>query len=639
MQNHTNCEVQMGNIGLKQGVQGMNSGLKLGLYGGVAVAGLMLAGAAVAGDLVVRSGQTEGPQYLSNSGDTLLIEQGGTVSTIFMNNSSQTAANNGSITTTVADADGISSNSPNAQISSSGSITTAGFGGNGIRSSGESANITNSGIITTAGDEGHGIRSGGESANITNSGIITTTVGASHGIRSSGESANITNSGVIITAGVGGHGIRSSGESANITNSGTIISQNENAIFMRSTDATLNLLAGSAIQGGIVFGDVDSATLNIGPGLNTALTLGGIPDTVNVNGMVYTDASNAVLQGNLLAVVDVTGFAATDEILTDMTRSITGSVEAHLAAQRSCHHDGRVAMGDMSVTPVADLPPLPMACGTGLWGTLFGGYSKLEGAPETSELEHGFGGVMVGYDMALSASTVGGVFAVFAKGEAATPNDNYSNDMTSGFGGAYVSHAAGSVFVDLSVTAGVMNNDQDRLVNNNLVAGGLETASADYDGIVFSPSMKVGFNQGLYGSTLTPSVRVRYAGLYLDNYTEKGSATNLAVGDRDVHVVEVRGELAFALATNEVESGFWHTQLKGGVDGIFNWSDDVDATLLGTDIRFAAGDEDSIVRGFGGVEAVFTSHGGTQFTSAFEVGYDSAETFSADARLGVNVPF
>lgn len=148
-------------------------------------------------------------------------------------------------------------------------------------------------------------------------------------------------------------------------------------------------------------------------------------------------------------------------------------------------------------------------------------------------------------------------------------------------------------------------------------------------------------DQGIGGSTLTPSVLVCYVGLYLDGYNESvaTSAAGLPVADRDVHVVEVRGELALALATSEVESGFWHTQLKGGVDGIFNWGDDVNASLLGNDLSFAAGDEDSIVRGFGGAEAVFTSHGGTQFTAGFKVGYDSAETLTADARMGLNVPF
>lgn len=396
------------------------------------------------------------------------------------------------------------------------------------------------------------------------------------------------------------------------------------------TGNTYNVLAGTVFEGQIDLSSPDN-TFVFGPGLNTALQFNQLPNTITTNGLPL------VVSGTTVAVVDVTGFAVTDEVLTDLTRSIAGTVETRLDARRSGHGDGRTVMGDIGITPVADLAA--PARQTGLWGSIFGGYSHLEETSQTSAADHGFGGIVAGYDMALSASTVGGLFVGFAKGDVTTPHDAFNNDMTSGFGGAYVSHETGSMFLDASVLAGVMNNQTDRLINNNVVAGGLETASADYDGVLFSPSVKVGFNQGLYGSTLTPSLRVRYAGLYLDSYSESGSSVDMDVSDRNVHVVEVRGELAMALATREVGSGNWHTRLKGGIDGIFNWGDNVDATLLGTNISFAAGQEDSVIRGFAGAEATFISYGGTRFIAGVEAGYDSADTFSADARLGVNVPF
>lgn len=628
----------------------MKTALRVKLYGGVAVAGLLLTGAALADDIVVESGPpVTATVTLPNVGDTLLIEQGGTVNTagipgVDMQNSDQTTTNAGSISTTGDSAYGIWSQGADAEVRNSGSISTMGFLAHGIFSEGANAQISNSGSISTTGINGRGIASNGADAQVSNSGSISTMGSFAYGIYSNRPNAEISNSGSISTTRITAFGIWSTVNSTNakISNSGSIISLNADAIRMEGTNATLNLLAGSVIQGGIRFTSAGTARLNVGPGLNTYHALTGVPATINVNGMALADAGNAVRIGNILAVVDPTGFAVTDEVVTDLTRSITGSVEGHLAAQRACYGDNRVAMGDMSVSPVADLPPVQMreTCGTGLWGSLHGGYSDMQATDATSGSEHGFGGLVVGYDRALSVATTGGLFGGFAKGEVTTPNEAFYNDMLTAYGGAYLSHVTGSgLFFDLSVTAGVVMNDTERLVGNNQVAGGLETATAEYGGFLFSPSLKVGVDQGIGGSMLTPSVRVRYAGLYLDGYEESGSAAALAVGDRDVHVVEVRGELALALATKEVESGFWHTQIKGGVDGIFNWGDDVNSSLLGNNLAFATGDEDSIVRGFGGAEAVFTSHGGTQFTAGFEIGYDSAETFTADARMGVNVSF
>ena len=113
-----------------------------------------------------------------------------------------------------------------------------------------------------------------------------------------------------------------------MTNSGTVISEQSYAFFLGGGNATLNLLAGSAIQGGIYFGIPESATLNIGPGLNTALTLDGIPETISIYG------APMVVQGSLVAVLDPTGFSAQDEMLTDVTRAIAGAIDGRLNAAR-----------------------------------------------------------------------------------------------------------------------------------------------------------------------------------------------------------------------------------------------------------------------------------------------------------------
>ena len=70
----------------------------------------------------------------------------------------------------------------------------------------------------------------------------------------------------------------------------------------------------------------------------------------------------------------------------------------------------------------------------------------------------------------------------------------------------------------------------------------------DYDGLFVSPSATIGTSFAMNGGSLIPSLRARYAGLFLDSYDETGSAADLSVDDRDVNVFDFRAQLAYALA-------------------------------------------------------------------------------------------
>jgi len=88
------------------------------------------------------------------------------------------------------------------------------------------------------------------------------------------------------------------------------------------------------------------------------------------------------------------------------------------------------------------------------------------------------------------------------------------------------------------------------------------------------------------------------------------------------------------------ENGSFHSALRASVDGIFNWGDDVNATLYGQSLVFVDTDESSIARGFlGGDFAFVPSAGNSALTFGFEVGYDTTEAFTAEARLGASHQF
>ncbi|TIW15542.1 MAG: autotransporter outer membrane beta-barrel domain-containing protein, partial [Mesorhizobium sp.] len=199
----------------------------------------------------------------------------------------------------------------------------------------------------------------------------------------------------------------------------------------------------------------------------------------------------------------------------------------------------------------------------------------------------------------------------------------------------YLGYDAGAHFAEAAFVAGVLQERSRRHVANNLVLGGIETARADFNGVFLSPSVTLGMRLPVTAGTLIPSVRLRYAGLFFDDYTETGSDGDLAVSRRDVNVFEARGQLALALAPVSTPSQAWQTKLRTGVDAIAQNSDDVSATLLGQDISFPAGGEQFVLRGFAGADVAAEVGAGMTLNAGFEAGYgtDNAFTVRGQARL------
>lgn len=196
----------------------------------------------------------------------------------------------------------------------------------------------------------------------------------------------------------------------------------------------------------------------------------------------------------------------------------------------------------------------------------------------------------------------------------------------------------GAHFLDASLTGGLSQFDSDRSVSTN---NGIEHAEADYDGLFIAPSITWGMGTDVgNGKTLTPSLRARYAGLFLDGYAETGLTdpqANLTVDDRNIHVLELRGELAFAMA-HESDGGVLTNTFRMGVDGSISEGGSVDAVLLGQGISFEAGNDNELARGYAGYEAAFLTDGGSSFHLGAEAGYDTDEALTLQAEAGLNIP-
>jgi hypothetical protein len=550
-------------------------------------------------------------------------------------------------------------------VLNSGSITGGNFGG--IRAT--TANVANSGTIT-GGAGSAGIVA--TTANVTNSGTITGDQGIFADIV-----ANVTNSGTI--RGSGSVGI-SSNNTANVINSGTITGGTNGIALLAGFGGVANVTNSGIITGGtaaLQF-DVNPDTLTLLPGSKIigAINLGGGGDTVNVRtgnqnltfdtlaGATVTSTLPFVVVGNRVVTIDVTPFATAGTTLGDFSRSVaamvpvfddlpatTGgaplafappSAPAPIFSPAFDHIPGLSAYAADTVAFKA--PTVTHADGTTFWARGFGG-QRIQQADGVvlRNVSNFFGGAM-GMDKAVSPNLRVGAF--IGAGSTRTSIELNSGDSESnlGFGGLYARYLWGASFLHAAVQGGGSRNGTTRNINNNLVAGGLETAKASYNGWYVSPELTLGHRIALghvLGAQhiLTPSVQVRYLYGSFGSYTETGSTANLTVNDQTVQTLEERAEFKLTRSTllNPYSALLIH--LTGGALGVQRvGGNTVNAVLLGQAIPFATPGKDDVWGGFGGLGMEFR-HANVAMFGAAEYLALNDDSSVVSGKAGLRVAF
>ncbi|MFN3169480.1 MAG: autotransporter domain-containing protein [Hyphomicrobiales bacterium] len=478
--------------------------------------------------------------------------------------------------------------------------------------------IINAGIVTS-GDEAIEVGIGNT---ITNSGTL---ISGGEGIQANSNNV-ITNTGTITSD---DEGIRvQSGNT--ISNSGTVISTNDDAVDFRGSNNILRLLAGSALQGNLALRNATN-TLIIGPGLNTALGFTGDP-TIQADGLPFVVVNDTVY------VVDVTGFSVHDEMVGDLTRSVGRSLEDRLSAARQGEESDALSALALGYAPMAPVMGIAETPSNGFWASGLGGYRSQDGGTTTLDFETRFAGALGGFDTMVAPETRLGVFGGLSFADVDTGVVGQELSASSVFGGLYLGQDLGHYTLDASLTAGWTDFDSERRVASNAVVGGIETARASYGGAFISPALTLGTDFSVGTGTLSPSMRVRYAGLFLDSYTETGSAANLTVGERAIHIFEAGAELTYALAALDTGAGVFEQSFSVGVDGTLVEGDAVSATVVGQALSFNA-ETDDTVRGFLGYDVAIAMTERTSLSVSAEAGYDSNGALTLDGRAGLSLAF
>ena len=597
---------------------------KISLRGCVALATLLLPGIGRAQDFVIHNGQTAGNQLMVGAGDVGIIEAFGTIDghtddvhAVDMAGDGQRFENlaGGFLLQTGDRAAGIFSDGLGAEIANSGLIVTSAAPAYGIVTLGNDARVTNNGMIETLGPAATAIVSAGGNALVRNDGTLRASGPGASGIILDGADGVFVNRGLIETTDVGSSGILvgDDGDGTIISNSGRIItsldpSSEAIGIGFGADDVTLELLAGSVIQGQLNVAGTNSH-INIGHGINTSLTFDLF------NSVTLDTAENPyATRGGLLAVVDPTAFASFDEILTDVSSGFAGALENRAASLRQGVR------------------------GNEAWIKTVNGYREQPINHSSAGFTNLLTGIVAGVDTDVSFATRAGVFAGFSVGEMEANTRSQTLDYQNFAAGAYSHFGAEQVFLDFSVTGGVVNFNSERQLLNNLVLGGIEHATADLNGGWISPAATAGVHFAAGSNVVTPSLRARYAGLLLEDFGETGSAANLRVSGNNSHIVELRGQVAVTLAPFAFYGGDVETVFRAGIDGSFRNQSSIDGDLLGQSLRLVDSNHRSAARGFVAVDANYSLANGWQVDGAMELGIDSDDGFTAAGVIGINIP-
>lgn len=528
-------------------------------------------------------------------------------------------------------------------------------------SSSANPTVINSGTISGATD-------GIDAVNIptlVNSGTIT---GGEKGVDVFSTLTSLTNSGTI-SGGATQDAIEAN-EITSLINSGTI-SGGTFAIeeISPTHDTFLTLNAGSILIGRVDLGGGVN-TLNIGEGLSLN-SMFEDPDGTSVVPILGTTSGHLVAfldQANggggtdrQVVAVDPSAFASFDDALAALVSGIGQTVQGRQAALRadpalgfSSSFASRYAAAEetsLSAFSDLDLEDTPHLNPSRFWVEGFGAYRQGQSDRVGGDFDSLTGGLVAGVDVPVDALTSVGVMAGFAASTSENEIDTQQTDSMSYYAGVYASTQALGLAWDASLTAGYSDYSQERVTANNLVAAGLETASADFGGWFINPQVTmtreasnplagIGFGALMGTQTLEQSLTLSYAGLFLDGYTETGTTNPLTLDDRSIHVTSARAALALPFEAIHADGALTTLRLIGGVEARTQFGDNgVSGTLLGQTVSTTLDDDDAVLGGFLGLSGEYQTTTGLTAYANVEGLVEADASWQLSANAGLRMAF
>ncbi len=581
--------------------------------------------------------------FIETRGENSAITNSGSVDEVFARAANARVTNSGTVVQNVTlnemGATFANSGTINGNVLTFGSgtrVTNTNSIGGFIQTVGENSVVENTGTVgaSNTGMFDDAIAIGGRNTRFSNFGVVrgqVLTVGPETEVINAGTAGFISVGSSAVGARVSNSGsigsFSSAGDNTQLINSGSIGRSGADSITFLGSGASLAVLPGSIIQGNISFQGGGTQTLEIGNGLSLDYTFSATPNRIMTNGAPF------ILSGNRLAAVDSTIFSTQDEQLADLTGGIASVLDSRFYGLRS----QRQETATRSLSSVSGASP---ASAQAVWIDTFGSYRNQDSDGSVTPNTQWVGGLMLGTDPVDIGGVQTGFFVGGSKGRVKTDTDSQSVDSQSFFVGTYATTQGAGLTFDLALTAGYSSFDQERQVLNNLATGGVETATADFDGWFVSPALTVTKPVEIAGHRLEGSLALRYAGLFLDGYTESGATANQTVDSRNVHIGVMRLQIAAPFESVSADGSFLSYRLRAGLEARTNFGGDtIEGALLGQDISFNPGGDDSVLGGYLSLSGEYLMANGMNIEAGAEGIIESTGSYQVSAYAGLEFRF